>query len=42
MFMASSGDDSGEEPGLQSVAIAIRVPAARSAATGGACRSRRK
>ena len=40
MFIASSSEVIGEDPGLQSVATAIGTPAARSAATGGACVSR--
>jgi hypothetical protein len=35
MFIASSGEVSGEVPGLQSVATAIGTPARRSASTGG-------
>ena len=37
MFMASSSDVMGEEPGLQSVATAIGTPAFRKASTGGFC-----
>ena len=41
MFIASSGEVSGDDPGLQSVARAIGTPWRRIASTGGACRSRR-
>ena len=41
MFIARSSEVIGEDPGLQSVATAIGTPAARSAATGGTCVSRR-
>ena len=41
-FIASSGDVSGDVPGLQSVAMAMGMPAARKAATGGLLVSRRK
>ena len=41
MFIASSGEASGEEPGLRSVATAMRTPWRRNASTGGAWVSRR-
>ena len=42
MFITSSGEVIGEVPGLQSVASAIRTPAARSASIGGSLVSRVK
>ena len=41
MFIISSGDNVGDEPGLWSVASAIGTPASRSAATGGNCVSQK-
>ena len=41
MFIASSSEASGEEPGLQSLATAIGTPSARSRSTGGTRVSRR-
>ena len=40
MFIASSSEAIGDEPGLQSVATAIGTPCARKRAIGGACVSR--
>ena len=42
MFMTSSGEVSGEVPGLQSVASAIGTPCLRSRSMGGTRVSRRK
>ena len=41
MFMVSVSEVMGDDPGLQSVASAIGTPAARRAAMGGACVSRK-
>jgi len=40
MFIVSSGDARGDEPGLQSVASAMGTPYSRKASIGGACVSR--
>ena len=42
MFMVISRDVRGEEPGLQSVAMAIFTPCLRNKSTGGLCVSRMK
>ncbi len=42
MFMVSNSEVSGEEPGLQSVEIAMGTPWRRIRSIGGICFSRRK